>query len=418
MSRNETNEATLSKPKFFSKAGLKAFISKPGTLSLLASLGCILAGLLIGLIILICMNPSLAFTDFGKMITGNIFASPRPIKNVQTFFTILAKSAPLMCCGLSIIFAQKSGMFNIGVAGQYVMGAFGALMFALQFKAPWYVCLLMAGIFGAIWGILPGLFKAFFNVNEVISGIMLNWIALFFMNYSFQTYLSGCVDGQQGAKTYVIDRINPSGKLPGLGLKNTLGANFSIAILLAVIFALLCWFIIKKTTLGYQLRASGYNKDAAKYAGMNEKRNIIISLGISGALAGMGAALYYLAGIEQWSVQLSNSLPNMPWNGIITAFVAQNNPIGVIFSSLFITIIAHGSGFMTQTVFPFEISNLITGIIVYFCGLSSFIVGLIIKYHGKNPVFWQNIKSFFKKTGDWFKRLFKKKDKVNEGGEN
>lgn len=430
------NSEIKQKPKFFSKQYFKEFFSKehfktmftkPGAFSFYSSLICIVAALLLGLIILLFMNPALAFPDFGVMITGNIFGSPRPIRNVQTFFTILAKTAPLICCGLAIIFSQKSGMFNIGVAGQYVMGMFGSLLFALQVKAPWIVCILFAIIFGAIWGAIPGLLKSFFNVNEVISGIMLNWIGLYFVNYSFQTYLGGCVDIQQGAKTYSLTKANPSALLPNFGLSQTLGNNFSIAILIAIIVVILCWFILSKTTLGYQLRSSGFNKDASKYAGMNEKANIIISLAVSGALAGLGASLYYLANIEQWSVQLSSALPTMPWNGITVAFIAQGNPIACIVSSLFVTFLFHGSTFMTQTAFPFEISNLVTGIIVYFCGFSSFIVGILVKYRGhykelfskighsfingcKN--IWFKISTFFKKLWHKIKSLFSKNKEI------
>lgn len=426
------NVEVKQKPKFFSKQYFKQFFTKerfkmmftkPGAFSFYSSLICIVAALLLGLIILLCMNPELAFPDFGVMITGNLFGGVNALKNVKTFFSILAKTAPLICCGLAIIFAQKSGMFNIGVAGQYLMGMFGALLFALQVKAPWFVCVMFALIFGAIWGAIPGLLKSFFNVNEVISGIMLNWIGLFFVNYSFQTYLNGCVDLQKGAKTYSVTQFNPSAKLPNFGLSDTLGNSFSIAILIAILLAILCWFIISKTTLGYQLRASGFNKDASKYAGMNEKASIIISLAVSGALAGVGAALYFLADIEQWSVQLSQSLPSMPWNGITVAFIAQGNPIACIISSLFVTFLFHGSTFMTQTAFPFEISNLITGIIVYFCGFSSFIVGILVKYRGhykelfskighnivngcKN--IWIKVSAFFKKLWHKIKSLFNK----------
>lgn len=421
------NNEVNSKPKFFSKENFKRIFNTNGTRSLIASLICIVAALLLGLIILIFINPSLAFSDFGVMISGNVFGSTTALGNVKTIFTILAKSAPLMCCGLAIIFSQKSGMFNIGAAGQYVMGMFGALIFALQIKAPWYICLLMAGVFGAFWGALPGIFKAFFNVNEVISGIMLNWIALFFVNYSFQTYLSSCTNVQQGAKTFTVSALNPNGRIPNFGLGEVLGNSFSIAILFAVFLVISCWFYLNKTTIGYQLRASGFNKDAARYAGMNEKKNIILSLAVSGALAGFGAAMYYLVDLEQWQAGMSQSLPSMPWNGITVAFIAQGNPIACLFSSLFVTILTHGSRFMTQTSFPFEIADMITGIIVYLSGFSSFIVGILIKYKGHYKDLFSTIghnfingcKTIYKKVSGFFIKLwhkicslFKKKDNV------
>ena len=184
-------------------------------------------------------------------------------------------------------------------------------------------------------------------------------------------------------KTYRIASFNPSAKLPDLGLSSTLGSYFTISIFIAILLAVICWFILSKTTLGYQLKASGYNKDATKYAGMKEKRNIVISMAISGALAAIGAALYYLADLEQWQAQLSNSLPALPWNGIVVAFLAQINPIGVIFASLFTAWISHGAGFMTQIIFPNEISNLITGIIVYFSGLTIFAIRIFKNIQNK-----------------------------------
>ena len=365
--------------KFFTELPKRTLnlLKSQGAFKTYSSIICIVISLIIGIIFLLCMDPANALPEFGNLITGGLkFGS-------ANFFAILAKTAPLLCCGLSIVFANKTGMFNIGVAGQYTIGILGSLMFALQFNCPWYVCILMAMVFGAIWAAIPGLLKAFCNVSEVISGIMLNWIALFFTNYSFQTYLNGCVDITQGSKTYDLDKINPGAKIPDLGLSSSTGGYFTIAIFIALIAAIIVWFIMSKTTLGFQLKASGLNKDATKYAGIKEKRNIIISMAISGALAALGASLYYLAGLEEWSVQASTALPQVPWNGIVVAFVGQLSPIGTIFASIFTTLISHGSRFMLQTSFPAEIGDFITGLIVYLSGLTNLAVILVNKYLAK-----------------------------------
>ena len=365
--------------KFFTELPKRTLnlLKSQGAFKTYSSIICIVISLFIGIIFLLCMDPANALPEFGNLITGGLkFGS-------ANFFAILAKTAPLLCCGLSIVFANKTGMFNIGVAGQYTIGILGSLMFALQFNSPWYVCILMAMVFGAIWAALPGLLKAFCNVSEVISGIMLNWIALFFTNYSFQTYLNGCVDITQGSKTYDLDKINPAAKIPDLGLSSSTGGYFTIAIFIALIAAIIVWFIMSKTTLGFQLKASGLNKDATKYAGIKEKRNIIISMAISGSLAALGASLYYLAGLEEWSVQASTALPQVPWNGIVVAFVGQLSPIGAIFASIFTTLISHGSRFMLQTSFPAEIGDFITGLIVYLSGLTNLAVILVNKYLAK-----------------------------------
>lgn len=357
---------------------VKLLFTSDGAIKLYSSLGCIIVSLIIGLIILVGIDPQNAFPEFLNLITGGMtFGS-------TSFFAILANAAPLLCCGLSIVFANKTGMFNIGVAGQYVIGIFGGLLFALQFGSPWYVCLLMAMIFGAVWGMIPGLLKAYFNVSEVLSGIMLNWIALFFTNYSFQTYLSSCVNIRDGSKTFKLAEANPSALLPDWNLRSSTGGYFSIAIIIAIIAALLIAFIIRKTTLGYQLKASGLNKEATRYAGIKDKRNIVISLAISGALAGLGASLYYLADLEQYSVQASSSLPQLPWNGIIVGFLGQLSPLGTIFATLFTSLITQGSRFMLQQSFPAEIANIITGIIVYGSGLTTFLIYVANKYWFKN----------------------------------
>lgn len=353
---------------------LKVLFSSDGAIKLYSSLGCILVSLLIGFIIMVAIDPKYAASEFRNLITGGmLFGS-------ASFYAILANTAPLLCCGLSIVFANKTGMFNIGVAGQYTIGIFASLMFAIQFNCPWYVCILMAMVFGAIWAGIPGLLKAYLNVSEVLSGIMLNWVALFFTNYSFQTYLASCVNVRDGMKTFKLPSVNLSALIPDFGLKSSTGGYFTISIFIAIIAAIVIAFILRKTTLGYQLKASGLNKNATRYAGIKDKRNIVISLAISGALAGLGASLYYLADLEQYSVQASSALPQLPWNGIIVAFLGQLSPVGTIFATLFTSLITQGSTFMLQTSFPAEIGNIITGVVVYLSGLTSLLIILANKY--------------------------------------
>ncbi|MDD7736383.1 MAG: ABC transporter permease [Bacilli bacterium] len=357
---------------------IKEFIKSKKFLSIISSFVCIFIGLLIGFIVLFCMSPSDSFYEFSIMITGGLTYG-----GISSFSKILANAAPLMMTGLCVLFAYKTGLFNIGVAGQYVMGSFGALIGVLAFKGNWLLGLLLGVLFGALWGAIPGLLKTFCGVSEVISGIMLNWISLFFTNYSFQTYLSSCVDPKVGYKTYSVTYFNANGKLPDLGLSKYLGPYFSISIFIAILVAILIFVILNKTTLGYQLKASGLNKDATRYAGMADKRNVIITMVISGALAGLGASLYYLADLESISVQLSSNLPSVPWNGIVIAFLSQLNPLGAIFASIFIAWISQGAKVMTQTIFPAEFGDLIIGIIVYLSGLTALIQQIILKFKHK-----------------------------------
>lgn len=355
---------------FFSKEHMKKTFTGVGANKLYASLMCVAAGLIIGFIVMLCLSPSIAGTDFLMLITGGLV-----YYGSEGFGNILATLAPLLCCGVAIIFAYKTGIFNIGAAGQYTLGAFAALIFAIQFKCHWTVCLLMAFVFGAIWGIIPALLKVFCHVNEVISGIMLNWIGLFFVNYSMQTYLCGIVDSSNSFQTYQFwdstsPKYNPIGKLPNMGA-TSLGDCFSIAFIVAIAVAIIAYIVMEKTTFGYQLKASGFNKDATKYAGMNAKKNVLLTMAISGGIAGLGAGLYYLSGIECWSATLSSALPQVPWNGIIIAFIAQMNPIGAIFGAGFLSLLSMGATATSQSVFPKEIADLITALIVYLSGLTA-----------------------------------------------
>ncbi len=277
----------------------------------------------------------------------------------------IAKAAPLIMTGLSVAFAFKTGLFNIGAAGQYTVGAFGALLFALVLKWPWYLCVLAAVIFGAVWGAIPGIFKAYCNVNEVITSIMFNWIGLYAVNTIMYGGGESPMYDLNSSKTWTVITKSRQSQIPDLG--GFFVQPASIAIFIAVLVAIVLWVILNKTTFGYELKACGLSKTAAKYAGINEKRNIILSMTIAGALAGLGGALYYLSGSPQWNPQDSTALPAMGFDGISVALLASSSPIGSIFSALFISHISIGGTFMEPKAFPMEVANIISGVIIYLC---------------------------------------------------
>lgn len=278
----------------------------------------------------------------------------------------IGKAAPLIMTGLSVAFAFKTGLFNIGAAGQYTLGAFGALLFALVLKWPWYLCVLAAVLFGALWGAIPGIFKAYCNVNEVITSIMFNWIGLYAVNTIMYGGGNSPMYDLQSSKTWTVVSQSRQSQIPDLGT-GFFVQPASIAIFIAVLVAIALWVILNKTTFGYELKACGLSKTAAKYAGINEKRNIILSMTIAGALAGLGGALYYLSGSPQWNPQDSTALPAMGFDGISVALLASSNPIGSIFSALFISHISIGGTFMEAGSFPMEVANIISGVIIYLC---------------------------------------------------
>ena len=336
--------------------------------SLLCSLICVILGVFIGYIVLLFINP----TGAGKAILAvikNFFFYPEGPARAKYFGGTLVKAAPLVMCSLSILFAYKVGLFNIGVAGQYVAGAGACLYAGLAWQCPWYVCLLLAIAAGALLGAFSGVLKAYCNVNEVISGIMLNWIGLYTVNILLTNV-------KEAASPYTnnLASFNASALLPTMGLDKLFGNNqyVTIAIPLAILAAIIIAVILEKTKFGYELKATGNNKNAAKYCGMKEKQNIIITLIIGGGLAGMGAALLYLTGMEQWSCSQS-SVPGMGFNGIAAAFLGCLDPLGSLLSSFFIQHITNGGGYVDKTMYCSQISDLISSIIIYLCGFVLFL---------------------------------------------
>ena len=282
--------------------------------------------------------------------------------------------------GLSVAFAFKTGLFNIGAAGQYTLGAFGGLYCALILNLPWYVCLLASALFGAVWGAIPGIFKAYLNINEVITSIMFNWIGLYMVNEIIYARGTGAMYDANNTRTWKVAERSPQSLIPSCGMSDLFHTpSTTIAIFLAIAAAILVWVILEKTTFGYELKAVGLNKNAARYAGINEKKNIILSMTIAGALAGFGAGLLYLSAGAEWNPLNTTSLPAMGFNGIATALLAASNPIGTIFSSIFISHITVGGSFLPTKYFPTEIADLISGIIIYLCAFAMLFRGVIAK---------------------------------------
>ena len=359
---------------------MKRMLKNEGLQAFLASVICILLGLLIGYIVLLLINPSGAGESILNVVK-NFFTWSRPASRLKQLGNTLAKTMPLILCSLSILFSYKVGLFNIGTAGQYVAGACASLYAALAWGWGWLPCLLLAIVAGALLGSITGMLKAYCNVNEVISGIMLNWIALYTTNTLLAT-----VKETASPYTLYLDKTNPSSMLPTLGLdqlfnKNT---NVTIAVPLTILMAILVWIILSKTKMGYELKATGNNRNAAKYAGMAQNRNIIVTLAISGALAGMAAALLYLTGYMRWECTLS-SVPAMGFNGIAAAFLGGLHPFGAIFSSFFIQHITDGGQYVNTNFYSSQISDVISSVIIYLCGFVLFIK-LMMKKHlaGKN----------------------------------
>ena len=377
-----------------------------GVGTLLASLVCIFSGLAVGFVVLLVLGgitmsqsgDSFSFAEllkitweqgFKPIVQGGFYAKANAM-GMAVRMEIL-QAAPLIMTGLSVAFAFKTGLFNIGAAGQYTVGAFFALYCALVLKMPWWLCLLASALGGAIWGAIPGFFKAYLNVNEVITAIMFNWIGLYGVNTLIYQGGNGPMFNLKTTKTFTVKQMSPGSLLPSFNVKvagkDYFGAIFlpTIGIFLAIAVAVIIWIILNKTTFGYELKACGLNKNAAKYAGINEKKNIVLSMTIAGALAGLGAGLFFLSGSKEWEPLVSTALPATGFNGISVALLASSNPIGCIFSAIFIAHITVGGGFMTAKLFPSEVSDIISGVVIYLCAFSLLFKTGILKLFTPKP---------------------------------
>ena len=351
-----------------------SLLQNDGVQTLISSLLCILGGLIVGYLVLLMIEPKGAFDAILAVMKSFFRFTGR--SRMKYLGQNLVRTVPLILCSLSVLFAYKVGMFNIGVAGQYVAGACGCLYAALAWKLPWLPCLLIGMTAAAVLGVIAGLLKTKCNVNIVISGIMLNWISLYLTNL-----ILGKVKSPMSPYTLNLMGTNPSGKLPSLGLDKLFSGESSvtIAIPLAIVIAIVIHIVLNKTPFGYELKATGHNYNAAKYAGMKEDRNIILTMMISGALAGLGAGLLFLTGIEEWETTIS-SVPAMGFNGIAVAFLGGLSPIGSILSAFFIQYITFGGGNVDLQVYCSQISSLISSLIIYLCAFVAFFKFFIQAY--------------------------------------
>ena len=377
-----------------SEAEKTPFFKKPGVSSVIASLVSILGGLAVGFLVLLLIsifNKDMSVSDSLKGIVtvlGGPFSAGSSKDILFQLGNMLFQATPLIMTGMSVAIAFKTGLFNIGAPGQYLMGAMGALIVALSIPTSvvpawivWILALLAGTLLGVLWGAIPGFFKAKFNVNEVIVCIMTNWIAANVVSWVFSVTKEKFVNYAE-TKINFINKTSVNGvATPTLGLDKLFNNSYlDISIMIATAIAVLLYVVMNKTTFGYELKACGFNKNASKYAGMNEKKNIVLSMAIAGGLAACGAALWCLNGSQDFKWNTYLTLPADGFNGIPAALLASNNPIGVIFSAIFLKYIGvGGSNLSAQSSFNEYVSPLIVAVIIYFSGFSKLIKDLIAK---------------------------------------
>lgn len=323
------------------------------------SLFAVLLGLIAGAILMIATgnNP---FDGFYFLFRGGLM-------NIERIGNTLATATPLIFAGLSVAFAFKTGLFNIGGAGQMLIGGLCATAIGLTFDWPKPILLtaiiIASLIGGALWAALPGLLKARFNVHEVVATIMMNWIAYWTVFYIVPQYFKGPFLETESQRIPAAASL----KVPWLtSLFN--GSYINLGIFLAIIFVVIIAFVLERTTLGYELKAVGYNRDASEASGISVNRNIIFSMSIAGALAGLGGATFYVGFASNMQIGV---LPNQGFDGIAVALLGANSPWGVFLAALFFGLLHTGKGFMNaMTAIPPEIADTIIATIIYFAATS------------------------------------------------
>ncbi len=352
----------------------KNLMKKEGTTSFLASIMAIISGLLLGFIVLLISNPEQAVDGFLTILQGGFKDGASGI--ALSLYT----AAPIIMTGLSVGFAFKTGLFNIGATGQFTMGAFVAIYIGVNWEflgtMHWVVAILGAMVAGAFWGLIPGLLKAYFNVNEVITSIMLNYIGMFLVNLLVKETIFDMVRNQSLP-------VKKSAVLPKWFLEDLFpDTNANVGILIAIFFAILMYIILNKTVFGYELKACGKNPFATKYAGINSKMNIVLSMTIAGALSGVGGAIIYLSGSGRY-IQVVDVLATEGFSGISVALLGLSNPIGIIFSGLFIAHITVGGTNVQLFNFAREVIDIIIAIIIYCAALSLLFKHIIARVQNK-----------------------------------
>lgn len=349
--------------------------NKAWTKSFLSSLIAILCGLIFGLLIMFLVIPNQALEGFSILLRGGFY---RGIKSVGE---VLYLSVPIMMTGLSVAFAFKCGLFNIGTPGQYIVGAFASMFIAFNAtfipeSIRWIFAVLAGGLAGALWASVPGLLKAYRNVNVVISSIMMNYIGMLLVIEGVKKFMYN----PTGAESYTIPT---SLAIPNLGLDQVFnGSSINLGTFIAIGVCILAYVIMNKTTFGYELKATGYNPDASKYAGMNEKKSIVLSMVIAGFFAGLGGALVYMAGTGR-TIGTAEVLAAEGFNGIPVALLGFNNPLGVIFAALFIAYINLGGNYVQAVHIAVEIIDVIVAAIIYFSSFTLFIRLILERRKGR-----------------------------------
>jgi len=338
-----------------------------------SSVFAIIIGLLVGYLILLVCNPAQSGPGFATILTGAFTHGAKGVGQVFYY------STTIILTGLSVGFAFKTGLFNIGASGQFIVGGFGAVYVGIMCEnlGPfhWVVALLAGLCLGALWGFVPGILKAYFNVNEVIAAIMMNYIGMYAVNWFVKSYKPIFNNIRNESKPVLSTANIPKMGLDKLFPESSVNGGF----LIAVAVVILVYVILDKTTFGYELKAVGYNRDASRYCGINEKRSIILSMVIAGAIAGLSGACLYLAGTGK-HIEIVDTIADEGFTGISVALLGLCHPIGILFSGIFIAYLTAGGFYLQLFEFSTEIIDIIVAIIIYFSAFALIVKMLLGRF--------------------------------------
>lgn len=382
---------------------MKKLLKNDSFTTIMSSLISIIIGLVIGAVVVLIVG--LSSKSLGmksawegiRLIFAGVFSTGRTATgtlswgfNGASMGNMLFRTTPLIMTGLSVAFAYKTGLFNIGAPGQYLMGTLASLYVALSIPSDvvppviiWILAFLAGALAGGIWGCIPGILKAYLNINEVLACIMTNWIAANLVTWMFDiSNLKNVVENTKSGYIYKTTYNNVATTKLGLD-KIFSGSQVNGGIVIAILIAIAMHIIMTRTTFGFQLKACGSNRHAARYAGISDKRNITLSMAIAGALSASGAALYWLSGNTEFYWSTYQSLPAIGFNGIPVALLASCNSIGVIFSALFMSMLSIAGLQLTNlTAYNEYITDVIIAVIVYMSAFS-LVIRLWISKYGK-----------------------------------
>ena len=329
-----------------------------GLRDLFTALAAVILGLLAGAVLMLAIGAN-PLEGFSYLFRGGLM-------NIERIGNTLATATTLTLTGLAMAFAFRTGLFSIGAPGQMLMGGLVATVIGLSLHLPKWemltVILLAAMIAGSIWGFIPGYLKARFNVHEVVSTIMLNWIAYWTVYYVIPAHFKANLETESAR---IPDYA--SLKVPWL-TEMFKGSFINLGVFAAIVAAVVISIILNKTVLGYELKAVGFNRTAAEFAGINVPMNMALSLGISGALAVLAGATFYVGYAVNMQIGV---MPSQGMDAIAVALLGANSPLGVVLAALFFGVLHSGKGFMNaMTGIPPEIGDTIIAIIIYFAATS------------------------------------------------